>query len=610
MTTDTPYPPPDPAAEPRPSGFDPQQLGFTPQRPVAWLAPIQLSRTAVQVVMSELFGAYLDKRELQNALPSMVTAEGVAEGELWFDFVADLGDGFDSTYTIAYLLAQDDLAVGGERLPRGRMLMMGGDEVYPAASGQRYEDRTKGPYQAAMPVPPPGVRQPTLYALPGNHDWYDGLTAFIRLFAKAGKGQIGGWRNEQSRSYFAIELPHRWWLFAVDTQFGAYIDDPQLTYFREAAGRLRPGDRIIVCSPTPGWVEAVEDPGAYDTIDYFVRTIIEPTGAEIKLMLSGDLHHYAHYAEADPAVGKPNATAGDGTPAAATGGGQAAGGGAAPADGPVDGRRHLVHCGGGGAYLYPTHKLPETIEVPPPASLVRKPTPTRPYTLSARFPTRSESLRYALGVFGRLPAGNPSFAVLLGALHMLFMLGVVDIMRRAQGMAQHLVTIPVALMGLIILLSATFFAVPPTAGKRQPKHWCFGVGHGVVQLGLGVLGSWGWSHLPFVTWVWPLPLLAALVIYLPVAGLASTELVCLYLLVASNFLVNLNELFAGQSIIDSKSFLRLHIGPDGTLTIYPIAVDRVCRRWTARPEAPPAAPWFEPAEPLATKLAEPPIRIR
>ena len=48
--------------------MDPQELGFTPQRPVPWLAPLQLIRTGLQTLGALLFGAYLDKRELQNSL--------------------------------------------------------------------------------------------------------------------------------------------------------------------------------------------------------------------------------------------------------------------------------------------------------------------------------------------------------------------------------------------------------------------------------------------------------------------------------------------------------------------------------------------------------------
>ncbi len=212
--------------------MDPHELGFTPRRPVPWLAPLLLLNTGLRTVLAMLFGAYLDKRELQNALPGDLFAQpGDDSGELWFDYVSDLGDGFDATYSVAYLLAQPEVVVGERRLPRGRMLLMGGDQVYPTASGDEYENRTKGPDRAALPVPPAVGPRPTLFALPGNHDWYDGLTAFLRLFARRKDGRIGGWRTAQRRSYFAVELPARWWLFAFDEQFGAYIDDPQLVYF-------------------------------------------------------------------------------------------------------------------------------------------------------------------------------------------------------------------------------------------------------------------------------------------------------------------------------------------------------------------------------------------
>jgi hypothetical protein len=564
MTVD---PVPVPPAEPRPTSLDPQQLGFTPRGPVPWLSPGQLAGTTLRVVLSQWFGAYLDKRELQQALPNAIYDEGSLQPEVWFDYIADLGDGFDPVYTMAYLLAQPELVVDGVSLKRGRMLVMGGDEVYPTPSNQAYEDRTKGPYKAAMPVTPRGGPPPSVYALPGNHDWYDGLTAFLRLFAKNGKDCVGGWRAAQARSYFAIQLPHRWWLFAVDTPFGAYIDSPQLEYFHAAARLLHPGDRVIVCPPTPGWVEAVEEPGAYDAVDYFVRTVIEPTGAQVKVLLSGDLHHYAHYEGPD---------------------------------------KHLVTCGGGGAFLYATHKLPDPIVVPPPQSLSRKAEPGREYRLKATFPTRAASRWYALGVFTRLLARNPSFGLLQGLIHTLFMLGTLDAISRPQGTEQHLVTTIVVMMGALIMLGAVLFAM---LGQRKLKHALFGVGHGSLHIGLGVAGAYAWDQLPLAHWIWPLPPILAFLIYLPVAGVVASELVCLYLLIASNFGVNLNELFAGQSIVDSKSFLRFHLDTDGELTIYPIAVDRVCRQWTVRPHDPADQPWLQPRQPIRVKLAEAPIKI-
>jgi hypothetical protein len=54
-----------------------------------------------------------------------------AREELWFDFMADTGDGGNSTYTVARLLAQPCLRVSNndsfKELPRGRLLFIGGD---------------------------------------------------------------------------------------------------------------------------------------------------------------------------------------------------------------------------------------------------------------------------------------------------------------------------------------------------------------------------------------------------------------------------------------------------------------------------------------------------
>jgi hypothetical protein len=559
--------------QPRPTSMRPEQLGFTPRRGVPWLSPPLLAGTAVRVVMAGLFGAYLDKRELQNALDWKIFDESDAvdeTGELWLDYIADLGDGFNATYSIAYLLAQPRLTVDGTELPRGRMLVMGGDQVYPTASGQQYEDRTKGPYEAALPQPPAEGIRPTMYALPGNHDWYDGLTAFLRLFARA-DGSVGGWRTRQTRSYFAIQLPHRWWLFAIDAQLEAYIDDPQLRYFKDVAAQLRDGDRVILCVPNPTWVEATGDPHAYDTVDYFVRTVVAPTGAEVRLMLSGDLHHYSRY----------------------TGPG-----------------RELITCGGGGAYLYPTHRLPGRIDVPPKATLVRKSTPSEEYQLAGRFPTKSRSRWLAGGVFGRLPWRNPGFVAAVGTLHLLAMLAFANVILRASSTEQRLFSIPVVLMAVVILGSTIGFALPPTAGHRRIKHWINGVLHGGAHIGLAVLGAWVWLALPFHNLDWPLPVVVAALLYLPVGGLVASWLVGAYLVVASMFNVNVNELFAAQGIVDYKSFLRLRLDADGVLTIYPIAVERVGRRWRAAPEAAADQPWIEPVHPIAYTLAEKkPIRI-
>ncbi|WP_435826591.1 metallophosphoesterase family protein [Micromonospora inaquosa] len=551
----------------RPRSTDPLELGFTPRKPVPWLAPFLLISTGIRTLLAVLFGAYLDKRELQNAFGDGVFRQVGPDGGLWLDYVADLGDGFNATYSVAYLLAQSELTVDGHRLPRAHTLVMGGDQVYPSAAYAAYEDRCKGPYQAALPVAP--AEKPTLFAVPGNHDWYDGLTAFLRLFVRSRDRNFAGWGTGQSRSYFAVELPAGWWLLGVDDQSGSYLDDPQLAYFDEVARRLGPESKVIIAAPAPTWVKAADNPTAYDSIDYFIRTIVDPTGARVRLLLSGDLHHYARYSGAD---------------------------------------RQLITCGGGGAYLYPTHKLPERIEVPPRDTPTRKASSAQPYDLVARYPDAARSRRYGWGIFPRLPFRNPGFTTLLGTLHTLLMLAMAGATANwADSTDQRLFTVPLVVMVLVTVLAAAMFAKPPSAsGKRHARHWILGVGHGVAHVALAAAGTWVWLALPFYDWPWPLPAVAAAVLYGPVIGLVASQLVAAYLLVAGSFGVNVNELFAGQGIEDSKSFLRLRIDPDGTLTIYPIGIERVARDWQVNPDQSPTESWLIPKSPLTPHLTEPP----
>jgi hypothetical protein len=554
----------------RPRSLEPQELGFTPQRPVGWLAPLLLLSTGVRTLLAILFGAYLDKRELQNALSGDVFEQPGTDGEIWLDYVADLGDGFAATYSVAYLLAQPRLEVGGEVLPRGDVLLMGGDQVYPLASGDGYENRMKGPYRAALPEAP-AVRRPTLFALPGNHDWYDGLTAFIRLFARRKDGHIGGWRTAQRRSYFAVKLPSNWWLFAIDEQFGAYIDDPQLLYFEKAAAGVGPDDRVILMTPSPTWVKAATKPEAYDAVDYFIRTILGPTGAHVRLLVSGDLHHYARFTGED---------------------------------------RELITCGGGGAYLLGTHTLPDKLAVPPPETLTRSASRSRTYERAETFPSFETSRRMGWGVFHRIAVRNPGFATMLGILQTMTMLAMSGAASIDGGPIQRLFSIPLVLMCVVILAGTIAFAQPPKVGApNHATHWVLGVVHGGLQIALAAGGTWVWQQLPFRDWTWPGPLVVAIVLYLPVIGFVATQLCALYLLVASSFKVNVNELYAGQGIEDAKSFLRMHIGQDGTLTIYPLGIDKICRKWAVDPDGAPEASWVRPDEPLTVRLIEEPIRV-
>jgi hypothetical protein len=555
-----------------------EELGFLPQRAVRWLAPKVLITTGAQSLVAEIFGSYADKRELQGSLPATVHDHS-GHDDLWLDYVADIGDGFDATFSVASLLAAPALDLAGS-LPRGKLLVMGGDEVYPAASTSGYEDRSKGVYRAAMPVTAPD--SPTLFALPGNHDWYDGLTSFLRVFAQ--RRPFGGWQTEQTRSYFAVKLPHRWWLYAIDTQFDDYVDAPQLEYFRAAAKGLQAGDAIILCSSTPSWVPAgmgdktkgYETKG-YDTIEFFTREIIRPHGATVRLMLSGDKHHYARYAE-------------------------------------VGGTSQKITSGLGGAYLAATHTLPAELTLPPAKSRVREPAEQSRFARACRYPGNTD--RMAAGVFS-LPFRNPGFwgltAVTQLAATMAVLFGLTETSVRSGVfglLASWAAAVVVA--GVLVVAGIAFarLELPTTARKHYVAGILHAIGHLALSIGWALVIRWLYHHvLPKgAPGDWLVFLIAAVGTTI-VIGFLDAEVVALYLLVASRFGININEVMAAQSIEDHKGFLRMHITRDGDLTIYPVKVDRICREWRTNPDGFATEPWLLPEQPLKAELIEAPIHI-
>ncbi|MGB3445052.1 MAG: metallophosphoesterase [Actinophytocola sp.] len=559
-------------ARPRPHDMSEKELGFRPQEAVRWLNPRVLITTGAQSLIAEIFGSYADKRELQGGLAAQVYDHS-REDELWMDFVADLGDGFDATYSIASLLAAPELDLDGPK-PRGSLLIMGGDEVYPAASTGAYEDRTKGVYRAALPVVTEDA--PTLFALPGNHDWYDGLTSFLRVFAQ--RRPFGGWQTEQTRSYFAVRLPQNWWLYAIDTQFDDYVDAPQLEYFRGASAELRRGDSVILCTSTPAWVDAGSggDTKGYDTIEFFQREVIRPRGANVRVMLTGDKHHYARYAE-------------------------------------QDGTGQKITSGLGGAYLAATHELPKRLDLPGEKSRVREPSPPSSLDLAARYPEHTG--RLTAGIL-KLPWRNPGFWAVTGIAQLVataaVLYGIAESAVRDGVFGLLASWSPAVLAAAVLVLAGIAFAridLPETSGKGILA----GIAHAVAHLALSV--AWAVAiralYHAFPDGVvadWLIFLIAA--VGTPVViGFVDAEVVALYLLVASRFGINLNEVMAGQSIEDHKGFLRMHIGRDGTLTIYPVKLARVCRKWVANPDGAPTDPWLLPKHPLRAELIEQPIKV-
>lgn len=121
------------------------------------------------------------------------------------------GDGFDSTYAVQWWLTRErlELEVPGEKQKIIAPMRTACGRATPEKSEK------EGPW---------------LFAIPGNHDWYDNLAAFTHVFIT--KKTFCMWHAPQRRSYFAIALPHDWWLLGPDVQLSSEIDDVRMEFFR------------------------------------------------------------------------------------------------------------------------------------------------------------------------------------------------------------------------------------------------------------------------------------------------------------------------------------------------------------------------------------------
>jgi len=222
---------------------------------VGWYDPRVLAHSAYQVAIANIFGRHSDTR-LIEALASQPQSEfsySAEQGDFWLDYVADIGDGWNSTFAVADAIARPELTLQHEGVPiatrGGKVLVFGGDEVYPYPTRAEYDTRTETPYKLAFA----GRRHPDVFAIPGNHDWYDSLVAFSRTFCRPERG-FAGCPTRQTRSYFALALPANWWLLAIDLQLGADLDEPQVQYFQKVAARMDDDARLIFCVPEPRWI--------------------------------------------------------------------------------------------------------------------------------------------------------------------------------------------------------------------------------------------------------------------------------------------------------------------------------------------------------------------
>ncbi len=637
---------------------------------VRWLSPREVVRGGYGEFFGRLFGAFADNRETQASLRRPVvhhackpTTEaslapplagqqvmlcndqlpwhtGAGSGEpteVWMDYFADIGDGFSATYTVAEQMAEPVTSVESEgrqlRLPKADLLVMGGDGVYPAASQENYRDRTVGPYRTAFPghnllgedhdgpdidLTAAEEGGTTLvrtehdpvpwFSIPGNHDWYDGLSAFLERFTvyNCGDGVSPkrAWSIHQTRSYFATQLSDRWWLWGVDVALSADIDTPQMMYFRQVASIMPADSRIILCTAKPSWLkrpkpsswsrfvsrltntssDATPPDDGWEQLTYFIDSTLGPSGSRsIRLVLSGDKHFLSLHEPEDPTY-----------PTVAV-------------------------SGGGGGYLSSTRESPAELELgwyfgQDPE--VVGDGGTVEYRNTLVWPSKVRALLQGLTGLWLIPWRNPEMAGVLGVMSLLFALAAragvssdkvvsddgkarlepfaddalwIDQLDVFWGATQNL-----GGWALAVLATAAFFGMAKAHRRSTPVAVIATAGHLLLHayastLTAAVAARWAiagqvvnppaaqWDQLGqiFTDGRWPTT--AFVLFCLALGSVAGIAAFAVYLVIAQMFKMNLNELFAGLRSRHYKQFLRIHV-TDEKLAVHAIGFARVPRR--------------------------------
>lgn len=254
--------------------------------------------------------------------------------------VGDTGEGDNSQYAVAQALAHQSRSAD--------FAVICSDVIYPAGDRADYGRKFHHPYRdVGVPI----------YALPGNHDWYDGLHGFMHHFCRLedpghvpdfGRGVAARlarklWRRPEAHPdgtagstfaerpppdpiqpgpYFAIDAgPVRF--VAIDTGINGEIDAAQYRWLQQVSLDSPERPKILLTGK-PIYVDGRHRPGEVLGTDQTVDDVVTDRRANYVMAIGGDIHNYQRY---------PVTVAG--------------------------GRRiqYLVS-GGGGAYMHATHQIP------------------------------------------------------------------------------------------------------------------------------------------------------------------------------------------------------------------------------------------------------------
>jgi hypothetical protein len=253
-----------------------------------------------------------DQPDVPPAERFAVHPDGVADADDFsFLVIGDPGEGDPSQHIL-----RDQFLLLGQR-PDVRFLVVSSDVIYPSGSMKDYEGKFYLPFK--------GFTRP-IYAIPGNHDWYDALEAFTANFLEPGAArsalrarreadhgltttteariegliaEAGRLRREygvttglQRGPFFEVQA-RRFALLAVDTGILRGIDPEQKQWLRAALGRAR--GKFVMVVPGHPFYAGGHDQGTNEPAFAELHELLRE--ANVDVVMAGDTHSLEHYEE-------------------------------------------------------------------------------------------------------------------------------------------------------------------------------------------------------------------------------------------------------------------------------------------------------------------------
>jgi uncharacterized membrane protein HdeD (DUF308 family) len=235
-------------------------------------------------------------------------------GDFSFIVIGDTGEGDASQFCL-----KDRYVDLGKREDM-KFLVVSSDVIYPSGAMEDYEPKFYLPFK--------GFTKP-IYAIPGNHDWYDALEGFAANFLEADaarasmkarveidkrvttttdrhidnliaeaarlRREYGEQAGFQRGTFFEIQTD-RFALLAVDTGVARDLDPLQLRWLRAALDRAK-GKCIFAILGHPLYAG-----GRYQGLDDEPFAAIHQLLREHKvaIVMAGDTHYFEHYRDTYP----------------------------------------------------------------------------------------------------------------------------------------------------------------------------------------------------------------------------------------------------------------------------------------------------------------------